>query len=202
MSGKRELAWFKIGDSYGGSQDWMTDKMMHLGGCGALAACDTCIYLSGMFDEYRDLYPFDRTHLTKEDYISFGNIMKPYLSPRMGGIDRPEIFIEGFKEYLSGFSAVIGMTPFEGERSLEEAEEAVRETIDKSLPIPVLTLRHRNPAFDFYEWHWYMLTGYEETEDDMLVKAVTFGDYKWLSLSGLWDSGHKKKGGFVIYDLI
>ncbi|CUX66345.1 hypothetical protein BN3590_03148 [Clostridium sp. C105KSO15] len=40
---KKELSYFRVGDSFGGNQDWFRDPMMHLGGCGAAAACDACI---------------------------------------------------------------------------------------------------------------------------------------------------------------
>lgn len=42
---KKELEYFYIEDSYGGNQEWFTDFMMNRGGCGALTACDTCLYL-------------------------------------------------------------------------------------------------------------------------------------------------------------
>ena len=76
----KELEYFKIGSAYGGCQDWFSDYMMRIGGCGALTACDSCIY----FDLYRgtQLYPYDVNRLTKADYIRFGIEMKPYLRPR------------------------------------------------------------------------------------------------------------------------
>lgn len=41
---KKELKYFTIEDSFGGNQDWFTDPMMNRGGCGAVTACDTCMY--------------------------------------------------------------------------------------------------------------------------------------------------------------
>ena len=38
---RRELEHFRIGDSYGGNQDWFPTFMMRIGGCGAETACDS-----------------------------------------------------------------------------------------------------------------------------------------------------------------
>ena len=55
---KKELDYFRIGNSYGGNQDWFLDFMMKIGGCAALTACDSCIYL----DLYKgtELYPYEK----------------------------------------------------------------------------------------------------------------------------------------------
>ena len=34
-----------------------------------------------------------------------------------------------------------------------------------------------------------------------MVKAVTYGSWKWISLKDLWDTGYIRKGGFVIYEI-
>ena len=44
-SEKKELNYFNIGSSFGGNQDWLKDPWMHLGGCGALAACDSILQM-------------------------------------------------------------------------------------------------------------------------------------------------------------
>ena len=77
---KHELPYFYIGSAYGGNQDWLTDRMMNLGGCAAVTACDSSIY----FTRYKDaqgLYPYETEDVAKKDYIAFTNVMKPYLRP-------------------------------------------------------------------------------------------------------------------------
>lgn len=41
---KKELDYFQVEHLYGGCQDWFTDPMMKMGGCAAIAACESCIY--------------------------------------------------------------------------------------------------------------------------------------------------------------
>ena len=41
---KNELEYFFVEESYGGNQDLFPDVTMRDGGCGAIAACESCIY--------------------------------------------------------------------------------------------------------------------------------------------------------------
>lgn len=196
---RKELEYFHIEDSYGGNQDWFTDYMMNRGGCGALTACDTCLYLNLRYGK-QDLYPFAEKVLNRENYMKFGEIMRPYLEPRRGGIDSLDLFIDGFQKYLKEIGeSGIGMRGFSGEEEIEIAKQKIREQISMGLPIPYLNLLHKNPIFEEYEWHWFLLTGYEEKKEDFKVKAVTYGKSEWLDFDELWDSGHDKKGGIVMY---
>ena len=40
------LNYFTIDDAFGGNQDWFTNIVMHIGGCAAATACDSCIYFA------------------------------------------------------------------------------------------------------------------------------------------------------------
>ncbi len=196
---KKDLEYFRIGKAYGGSQEWYSELMMREGGCGAATACESCIY----FAKYRGkthLYPYGTEKITREDYVNFGGIMKPYLHPRITGIDTLQLFMDGFGEYLETVGErKLKMTPFDGDRPYEEAEARVTEQIDAGYPIPMLLLRHRNPCLDDYVWHWFMLTGYQVWDEVFYVRAVTFGESEWLSLKELWDTGYEKKGGLVLF---
>ena len=97
---KKTLEYFTIDGAVGGNQEWFKNVVMYIGGCAAATACDCCIYLAlrrGM----RRLYPFDVEHLTREDYVAFSMKMKPYLRPRVNGVNKLYMFTEGFGKYLS-----------------------------------------------------------------------------------------------------
>lgn len=197
---KKELDYFRIGNSYGGCQDWFPDFFMRMGGCAAVTACESCIY----FEQHRGvkgLYPYES--LTKDDYINFSNIMKPYLKPRWTGIDTLEVYIEGFMKYLADHgNRDIIIEPFYGEQLIEKAREVMQQQIDTGFPIPYLMLHHKNRTFKYYDWHWFMLTGYEIFEDICMVKAVTYGGFQWLNFNELWDTGYSRKGGMIIYKTV
>lgn len=196
---RRELDYFYVGNQFGGCQDWFLDPMMRLGGCAALAACDSCICLA-KYHRCPQLYPFDAGCLKKRDYMAFARIMKPYLSPRFRGIDRLEIFVEGLQRYFDDMGERgVEMEGFSGRHSEERAREAIKSQIDQGIPVPYLMLRHRDKKLDDYIWHWFLLTGYEEREDAFLVKATTYGEWEWQDLHRMWDTGYEQKGGLILY---
>lgn len=197
---KKELPHFNIGTSYGGNQEWFDGFMMRVGGCAAETACDLCIYL----DLYKgtSLYPFDKSNLTKQDYVNFGTIMKPYLHPRMSGIDKLPIYLEGFGRYLAdrGNSSVT-LSGIQGTANYRTAETALISQLDRGIPVPFLLLKHAQPRFKDYEWHWFLLNGYIKSDTDLMVKAVTYSEYEWLDFYELWHTGLDNKGGMIIAEL-
>ena len=195
---KKELDYFLVGNAYGGYQEWFSDYMMRVGGCAAVTACDCCIY----FARYKNmpfLYPYNSENITKRDYISFSMAMKPYLRPRWTGIDNLDLYTDGFGSYLSEHNANISMETFDGNNKVNEAEKAVTQQIDNGFPVPCLILNHNNSAFKDYVWHWFLLTGYERFADRLMVKAVTYGSWRWVPLDGLWDTGRQRKGGLILF---
>ncbi len=163
---KKELKHFYIGEALGGSQEWFLDPFMKLGGCGAVTACDTCIWLSREFGETW-LYPFDPQNLCRQDFLHFGRIMKPYLRPRAGGINRLEKYMRGFNAYLRGreegrtVGRHLRMDGFSGRETADAAWQAVMKQIDGGFPVPVLILRHKDPELKDFVWHWFLLIGYD-----------------------------------------
>ncbi|MBR0412055.1 MAG: hypothetical protein IJI47_00605 [Eubacterium sp.] len=193
---KRELPHYNIGSSYGGNQEWFPSFAMRMGGCAAETACEMCIYL----DRYKgtDLYPFDKNNITKAQYARFGNIMKPYLHPRLAGVNRLSIFIDGFKKYLDDNGSSIELTGVEGSEDTETAKQKIIAQIDSEIPVPFLCLNHSNRRFKEYEWHWFLINGYDDTSGRLKIKAVTYSEYEWLDFEELWNTGRLPKGVFII----
>ncbi|MCD8196990.1 MAG: hypothetical protein LUE24_07505 [Lachnospiraceae bacterium] len=200
----KELPYFQIGTSYGGCQDWFTDPMMRLGGCAAATACDSCIY----FDLHRpDLavegIPFStcrKEGLSRQSYVAFAMVMKPYLRPRMGGVDRLELYLDGMSAYLYEHGIrTLAMEGLPGETELRVAREKLCIQIDSAFPVPCLLLKHQDSAFKEYEWHWFLLTGYRVKKERLQVKAVTYSEAEWLDFAKLWDTGRDRKDGLILY---
>jgi hypothetical protein len=198
---RRELEHFYIGNSYGGNQGWFRSFMMRIGGCGAETACDSSLYFALNLG-IEGIYPFDVHRLSKRDYVDFAHIMEKYLWPRMSGIDRTEIFVDGYAKYLRDRGVdFVSMTTLEGTEPYEAAAEAVMRQIDAGYPVPTLILNHRDRKYADYNWHWFLINGYEVSDDQstVLVKAVTYSSYEWLDLRRLWDTGHIRRGGLVLF---
>ncbi|MDD3402872.1 MAG: hypothetical protein PHQ72_05885 [Hespellia sp.] len=196
---KKELDYFYIGNSYGGNQDWFHNPMMHLGGCGAATACDSCLYFE-MKKMKKNVYPYEFEALDKKSYEAFAMMMRPYLRPRWGGIDTLDIYMDGMRRYLlDRGNSDLKMSGFDGNESVLYAEKVVKQQMEHNVPVPFLLLSHKNQALKDFHWHWFLLVGYEERADGLYVKAATYGEAVWLSLRELWNTGYQKKGGMILY---
>jgi len=198
---KKELPYFHIDGQFGGNQSWFLDPWMHIGGCGALTMCDLLLY-HAVCKGRPDLYPFNADHLTKRDYKKFGMMVKPYLRPRESGIKNLKTFIDGALLYLED-SEIEGfrMEALDGYRPYDDAEAAVIDRIDHDMPVPMLMLKHQDNRFNFFEWHWFLLVGYERRQNDFYVKIATYGKEHWLNFNDFWETGELERGGLVlVYD--
>ncbi len=199
---KKELDYFNIEELYGGDQEKFKDFWMHVGGCAAVTACDLSIYMDlykGTKTADGGLYPFALSELTKADYERFALIMKPYLRPRFSGIDKLEIYLRGFGRYLKDHECSrIRLAGFSNHRTYADAVSALVSRIDHGFPVPYLNLRHRDSTFSDFEWHWFLLTGYELLDDTVMVKVVSYGEYVWFDFQKLWNTGCSPKGGMIL----
>lgn len=191
--------------------------MMRLGGCGAETACDSSLYFA-LHRGVEGIYPFDAENLSKREYVDFAHMMEKYLWPRLSGIDKLSIYIDGYSKYLSdrGVSC-ISMDTLDGSEPYEKAAETVKKQIDNGYPIPTLILNHKERSLKDYVWHWFLINGYDDGEGikdsstdgvtgspadgTMMVKTVTYSSFQWFDLRKMWDTGYNNKGGFVLYRL-
>lgn len=202
---KKELPHFYVGNSLGGQQEWysrITDFGMHIGGCAAITACDCSIYFAKYFN-LRGLYPFNLQNVTQVEYLEFGRIMEPYLYPRWSGVDRLEIYLDGFGRFLRDHHVEnLKLAPWSGDENFFDTRETVRRQIDAGYPIPCLTLNHQAPSLGDYVWHWFILNGYEIRGEEFFVKAVSYGIGRWFNLATLWNTGYTRKGGLILFEYV
>lgn len=52
----------------------------------------------------------------------------------------------------------------------------------------------------WYPWHWFILNGYEVSDEDFFVKAVSYGVGRWFNFATLWNTGNQRKGGLILFD--
>lgn len=95
----KELDYFWVGEEYGGRQSLLPDMVMRFAGCAAVTACDSLIYMT-LYKNLKNLCPFSTDQLRGRDYVAFFKTVKPYLRPRLMGINRLEIFVAAFKKFL------------------------------------------------------------------------------------------------------
>ena len=196
----KELDYFWVGEEYGGRQSLLPDVIMRFAGCAAVTACDSLIYMT-LYKNLKNLCPFSTDQLRGRDYVAFFKTVKPYLRPRLMGINRLEIFVVAFKKFLKEHGTFfLDVLPWSGDHDEQDTVNTIRQQIDRGFLIPYLLLHHKNPNFENYEWHWFLLTGYDEKPDGrFLVKAVTYGAYEWLDFAKLWNTGYDRKGGLILF---
>ena len=199
---KVELPHFTMGKSYGSNQNWMMDPWMHLGGCAALTTCDAFIDFS-LYRGRDDLYHFknpEKKVMTRQTYSRFAMSVKLYLEPRRTGIKDLQTYMDGVNLYLEDTDVTdLYLNGLEGSESYETARDTIRTSIDEEIPVEYLMLTHRDKEFDFFQWHWFLVNGYEETADTFKIKAATYGKAHWMDLGRLWDTGYDHKGGIVTF---
>ena len=197
---KRELDYCYIDGKYGWNQEDFKNLWMNKGGCACVTACDSFIYMRKYLGKDK-LYPYEIETVKALDYVDFSNDVKPYLRPRWTGIDRLEIYVDGIRDFLNDIDEEsIRLSEFSGDNSIEDAISIVKSQIDKEFPIPMLVLMHKNPRFKDFVWHWFLLTGYEEDGEKFMVKVVSYGSYRWFDFRELWNTGHRRKGGLILFD--
>ena len=196
----KELDYFWVGEEYGGRQSLLPDMIMRFAGCAAVTACDSLIYMT-LYKNLKNLCPFSTDQLRGRDYVAFFKTVKPYLRPRLMGINRLEIFVAAFKKFLKEHGTFfLDVLPWSGDHDEQDTVNTIKQQIDRGFLIPYLLLHHKNPNFENYEWHWFLLTGYDEKPDGrFLVKAVTYGAYEWLDFAKLWNTGYDRKGGLILF---
>ena len=203
MDIKKELPHFYIGDSLGGQQSWysrITDFAMNVGGCAAITACDCSIYFEKYFG-MRGLYPFDLQNISQEDYLQFGKIMERYLYPRWSGVDKLEIYLDGFGRFLKDRNVDLKLSPWSGDNNFSDSWRIICRQIDAGCPVPCLILKHKEPTLKAYVWHWFILNGREVRGENFFVKAVSYGIGRWINFATLWDTGYRQKGGLILFEL-
>ena len=194
---KKEIDYYLIGGLPGFSQDWFPVGWMRLGGCAAVTACDASIMLAR--DEgLTALCPCDPSHVTRQSYLDFADVMRPYLHPRWGGIDTLKIYIDGFGQYICdvGADEAISLSGVEGNEPWEKARDAIREQIDRGRVVPFLTLYHQNRKFAEYEWHWYNIAGYWNF-CDQYFNSQTAAGVSAPGIHNIVDEGLGKSADYV-----
>ena len=194
---KKTLDYFSIDGAVGGNQEWFSNLVMYMGGCAAATACDCCIYLALRRGMTR-LYPYDIHELTRQDYVDFSMKMKPYLKPRVNGVNKLYLFTEGFGNYLRDVGEThLKMEEFLGTKSAVEAEKLMKEQIDHGYPVPYLMLKHQKKEYEDFVWHWFLCYGYEERQEGLWITVATYGEESSFLLRDLWDTGFEEKGGLI-----
>lgn len=60
-------------------------------------------------------------------------------------------------------------------------------------------LRPRWSGIDTLDIYMEGFGKYEKRQEKFMAKIVTYGKYFWVDFQELWNTGHKRKGGLILY---
>ncbi|MGI5900004.1 MAG: hypothetical protein ACOX8S_08815 [Christensenellales bacterium] len=192
-----ELEFIDIEGHYGGDQHWLPTELMRRGGCSTVTAAEICAFLAAKDPLLRNLYPADHSAISKADFIDFCKRMFKFVYPRVGGLTKLSLYIDGFKAYAKSVGAPVEIETLSGDLPYEHAEEFLVKAIGEGSCLICLLLDHHDESLDDIIWHWFMLTGYEHHMGELNAIYGTYGKRGTVSLRHMWETGRRKKGGLI-----
>lgn len=197
----KSLEHFHIGPNLGANQDKFKDLTLKIGGCAIVTVCDTFIVMvrNGFASS---LIPINKSNITMVDYEDFAHKVKPYLHPRLTGIYQLETYIKGVNKYLKEQTNHINhihISSVPGETDEDIAANKLKQQIDRGIPAVFLLLLHTDKDFSDYEWHWFLINGYDEAGNELKVQLLTYGETRWVDFHRLWNTGKPLRGGMVFF---
>ncbi len=190
-----ELPILTIDNYYGGDQHWFRHPMMKLGGCSTVCGCHLAAELALRFD-LPALYPYDSNSITKAQFNKFAKEMFKYIYPTRRGMPETRLFADGFTKYAASVGTAVSYASLDGGEPVEAAESFLRKMLDGGHSVQYLLLEHAAPDIDDIEWHWFTVTGYDDT-DGFDILFSTWGERRQLPLAHLWDTAKAEKGGLI-----
>lgn len=200
----KEIPFLNIDGNYGGDQNWLPEHKMKRGGCSTVVAVEMSSCLKFMDKKYETLSPLDE-HTSKERFIDFSVEMFKYVWPKYRGLPSLDYFEECYNDYAKTVNFKPKYEKLDEAESYEAAEAFVKKNIDEGYPIGYLLLEHESRLVFDITWHWFTVTGYEETGDGIDVIFGTWGERCRLPLRHLWNKGNPEKpvmedeeGGLIV----
>ncbi len=184
---------------YGGSQEWYKSFWKRKAGCGPTTASTIVMY------ENRYSNIFDNNY-NKKEFIDLMNNMWEYITPKEFGVNKTDIYINGFSRYikensikLSDYKCINFMKNNLKDFSKKDVFIFLSEAIDNNHPVAFLNLDSgEEKALD--SWHWVSIVGilFDEETDKLRVTIVDECVIKEIDL-GLWLDTTSLGGGLVYY---
>lgn len=197
---------------YGAHQNWYDTWMKRLSGCGPTTCSNLIWYLSKTREGYNNLLPphssMAQLHSddrdgplrggnSRSDITALMNTIWNYVTPGLGGVNRPSIFIDGALKYATekGIELTVQRLDIPSKEEKRPDLEAVLEFLGSCFlydaPVGFLNLSS-GKLRNLDDWHWVTLVGLQ-------------GDYAIMYDQGrkqkvdlnLWLKSTTKEGGFV-----
>lgn len=174
---------------HGFNQEWYSSKVKRIAGCGPTVASSLTLYLF-----------YSSLNQTKEELKSLHETMWNYVKPTWTGISSIDKFQKKYKKYteLHQYDVVFKLFHVETnmhKRNIQQFIAFIKNELDEHHPIAFLNKDHGNQK-NLDSWHWTIIVGYEDDNEDLIVDLFDNGQQISLNLTQ-WFTTTKKGGGCV-----
>ncbi len=191
----KEVSFIRIDGEYGGDQNFLPERQMIKGGCSAIVAAELGTCLANLDKKHKKLSPLT-LYTSRESFNDYVISIYKYVWPKYRGLPSLDYFIECYDEYLDSVGHKVCYDRLDETASYKEAELFLKKHIDEGYPIAFLLLHHEHRLVYDITWHWFTLTGYEDTPHGLDVIFSTFGEKCRIPFKILWERGNPERETF------
>lgn len=161
--------------SYGGDQNWWSDKTKKNRGCGPVAAANITNYLAKITNpsKYGDLYIGNTT--SKTDFLAHMDVLYSYIKPGLLGEVSVWDFAENVEQFAQDRGVNLSRVTSNASFTLDNTADYIKAGLQIDSPVATL-----NTTFfsDYeYEWHWMTITKYyRDSADNRWIAVSTWGE--------------------------
>lgn len=174
--------------SYGGNQKWYPSKWRRLAGCAAVSAANIAAYYEiGICQDIpgKD----DHRIYSLDSFLGLMNRMITYMKPGLRGFPDRDKYEDRFIKYVTDCGSSVVTDRCMRWDNPDTARKFVRAHLTDGEPVALLILTHAEKALEEETWHWMTITGYDETNDKLLLS--NYGRRQTMD-AGLAFSVHRK----------
>lgn len=192
-----EMSRFIIADTknnkttMGYDQNWYKKKWQRMSGCGPSVGATVSLYL----------FKQDDNPIAFDDAISLHQSMWEYITPTIKGVSTLDRFSKGYQKYCEANHVDVQLKQICIEKKNNNIQQIIAfivDHIDQNHPIAFLNLHHGNQK-NLESWHWTLLVGYQNREDDVIVQLLDNGSQIEINMNE-WLKTTTSGGGMIAFN--
>ncbi|MHB8130059.1 MAG: C39 family peptidase [Mobilitalea sp.] len=192
------------GVGYGGSQEWFIKNWQRQAGCGCTSGTNIAAYYASTAPNMTKLYQGDSKEYKKDEFVKVMEEMFTYMKPGILGYPYIYKFSKQFVKYCKEREVLMEANILTKYKSVDDAFEYVKSSIDAGNPIAVLILFHRAKQLREDNWHWVTITGYIVDTDNNETQIIrsNYGKREIISSDVMFEVHSRNKIRMVNFERI
>ncbi len=158
----------------GADQEWYRKPWHRISGCGPATAANMLAIYSRKDGSQSGLYAGDSDTFNIKDFIKHMDRVRRYVVPGPFGLTSATAFARFLSSYGDDAKCRLRPEIKKGLATRPEIEDYVKEELLMGKSLAMLILRHRDSAFDDFNWHWMNVTNLDTKAGSMSIG--TYGE--------------------------